>query len=215
MELLEMLRTVMPKLTEVLGRFDSMNIDIDFGNAAAMVAAYILMGLGLFALAKNRCIKNPWLAWVPVGNLFLLGCVSDQYYYVTQGQVGNRRKLLLTLGIAVSAAGAILLSVAIALIAGGIIRGLTMNHLAQLTGYGVLVVVFFVLLTLELAACAVVLQVYRCICYYDLFKSCVPERVKLYSSLSIVASCLGIDLVAAIFIFLCRNKEDGMPPRVE
>ena len=28
-----------------------------------------------------------------------------------------------------------------------------------------------------------------------------------------LASCLGTDLVAAIFIFLCRDKEEGMPPR--
>lgn len=34
---------------------------------------YILASLGLYKLASNRRMENPWLAWVPIGNLYVLG----------------------------------------------------------------------------------------------------------------------------------------------
>jgi len=43
------------------------------------VAAYVLASLGLMKLAENRRIENPWLAWIPFGNLFILGkLVGDE-----------------------------------------------------------------------------------------------------------------------------------------
>lgn len=37
------------------------------------VVMYILLSLGLYNLAKNAGIENPWLAWIPIGNLYILG----------------------------------------------------------------------------------------------------------------------------------------------
>lgn len=37
------------------------------------IAIYILSSLGLYKLAKNRNIENPWLAWIPIANLYVLG----------------------------------------------------------------------------------------------------------------------------------------------
>ena len=34
---------------------------------------YILLSLGLYKLAKNAGIENPWLAWIPIANLYILG----------------------------------------------------------------------------------------------------------------------------------------------
>ena len=89
---------------ELLVGFEGIHMDLDFESGAMVVAAYIFMSLGLFAIAKNRRIQNPWLAWIPVGNLWLLGCISDQYRYVALGQKQNRRKRLLLLSILEAAA---------------------------------------------------------------------------------------------------------------
>ena len=62
---------------------------------AFAVVAYILTGKSLSAIARRRGIEKPWLAWVPVGCDWLLGCISDQYRYVTYGEESNRRKKLL------------------------------------------------------------------------------------------------------------------------
>ncbi|MCX7708596.1 MAG: hypothetical protein N2484_01975 [Clostridia bacterium] len=36
------------------------------------IVAYVLMALGLYTMAKNRGIENPWLAWIPIANLYIL-----------------------------------------------------------------------------------------------------------------------------------------------
>jgi uncharacterized membrane protein len=37
------------------------------------IVFYVLAALGLYKLAQNEGIENPWLAWVPFGNLYIVG----------------------------------------------------------------------------------------------------------------------------------------------
>jgi hypothetical protein len=37
------------------------------------IIAYILMAMGLYKLAQNHNIENPWLAWIPIGNFYIIG----------------------------------------------------------------------------------------------------------------------------------------------
>lgn len=37
------------------------------------IVNYVLMSLGLMNMAKNQNIDNPWLAWIPIGNLWIIG----------------------------------------------------------------------------------------------------------------------------------------------
>ena len=67
---------------------------LDAAVLAFAVVCYVLEGKSLSAIARRRGIEKPWLAWVPVGSSWLLGSISDQYRYVTYGQVRSRRKLL-------------------------------------------------------------------------------------------------------------------------
>ena len=39
------------------------------------VAAYVLNAVGLYTMAKKRGIESPWLAWLPVGNQYILGAL--------------------------------------------------------------------------------------------------------------------------------------------
>lgn len=36
------------------------------------IVLYILASLGLYKLAQNAGIENPWLAWIPIGNFYIL-----------------------------------------------------------------------------------------------------------------------------------------------
>jgi hypothetical protein len=36
---------------------------------------YVLKSIGLSTLAANRGIENPWLAWIPVADLYIMGLV--------------------------------------------------------------------------------------------------------------------------------------------
>lgn len=37
------------------------------------LALYILKSIGITALASNRGLENPWMGWIPVGDLYLIG----------------------------------------------------------------------------------------------------------------------------------------------
>jgi hypothetical protein len=39
------------------------------------IAAYVLTSLALYTMAQKRGIANPWLAWVPIANLYILALI--------------------------------------------------------------------------------------------------------------------------------------------
>jgi len=80
------------------------------------IVMYILQSLGIYTIAQRRGIRNPWMAWLPVTNMWILGSIADQYRYVACGQIRNRRKVLLGMSIAMLALGLLLFGGYIALI---------------------------------------------------------------------------------------------------
>jgi len=39
---------------------------------------YVLKSLGLYTLANNRGIENPWLAWIPIADLYIMGMLVGE-----------------------------------------------------------------------------------------------------------------------------------------
>ena len=156
---------------------------------------YVLQSLGLYTIAERRGIRNPWLAWVPVANMWVLGSISDQYQYLTKGKIKNRRRTLVALMI-------LLVGTYIAMIVGGILAAFSGTETAS-----ILATVFGGLLCF---AVAIALCIVAYMCYYDLFCSCEPGNAVLYLVLSIVISA-----AFPIVVFLCRKKDLGMPKRKE
>lgn len=155
------------------------------------VASYVLQALGFYTIAKRRGIRNPWMAWVPVAEAYLLGCISDQYQYVVKGKNKCRRKILLTAEIVMWVSILLLVAFAVAV---------SVGYDSYVVG---LVVMYFLLF-----AAAIVLTVFRCIALYDVFNSCNPENSVLFLVLSIV-----INVTEPFFVFFNRKKDEGMPPR--
>ena len=155
--------------------------------------SYVLHSLGLYAIAKRRCIRNPWLAWIPVGNLWLLGSISDQYQYVAKGNVKNLRKLLLSLSIAYYALYAFQGVSTI----GALFAGEGIEAFAGVMGSDML-----------LSLLLIVMVVVEYIAYYNLYSSCQPSNATLYTVLSVIFS-----VTLPFFVFACRKKDLGMPPR--
>lgn len=170
------------------------------------IASYVLNSLGMYTIAKRRGIHNPWLAWVPVGNVWLLGSISDQYQYVAKGNVRNRRKVLLGLNIAVAVGSVLVLVMAFA---AGVSIGLSEGSSSAATGAAVgASFAGIVLLELAMIVVALVQVVFTYIALYDLYASCEPGNAVLYLILSII-----IQITMPIFVFICRKKDQGMPPR--
>lgn len=45
--------------------------------ASGGIFLYILFALALVQIARNRQVRAPWLAWIPVANLYTLGACAD------------------------------------------------------------------------------------------------------------------------------------------
>lgn len=182
----------------MIGIFAIVYILILLLSMALSTAVYVLQSLGLYTIAKRRGIRNGWLAWIPMGNMWILGSISDQYQYVAKGKIKSRRKLLLGLGIGV-----------IAVYIAWVFSMIMSIILSEGVGSGAaMAVVFSVLAVLAVWVLAVILTVYQYIAYYDLFCSCDPGNSVLYLVLSIL-----FNVTLPFFVFFCRKKDLGMPPR--
>lgn len=174
------------------------------------IACYVLTSMGLYTMAKSRGITNPWLAWIPVVNLWVIGSLSDQYRYVVRGQVKNKRIILLVLGI-----GATVLTSIVSGLAGETARVLVMgfmNRISVPVVNDVLTRQVIVLLCwfLSMLVVGTVQKVVEYMALYDIFESCDPENSVLYLVFSIL-----FRVTRPFFLFFNRNNEKGMPPRLE
>ena len=165
------------------------------------IALYVLMSLGLYTLAQRRGIQHAWLAWVPVGSLWILGAIADDYQLKVMGQVKNRRKALLILWIVLFVLAILLVALAV-----GMAMGFALDP--NITGSDAVSSILVVVVAyLALIVLAIVATVFQYICLYDLYASCDPSNKTLYLLLSIFVGGL-----SSIFVFICRNKDQGMYP---
>jgi hypothetical protein len=161
------------------------------GALALGVASYILGSLGLSTVAERRGIRNSWLAWIPLANLWIWGSISDQYQYLVKGKIKNRRKSMLVLSI-------VEVVLYVMTFFGAIISALLEGAPSPL---------FFITYT-GLIVGAVILAVWQCMCWFDFFRSCEKSNATLYLILSII-----FPVVKPFLVFACRKKDEGMPPR--
>ncbi len=169
------------------------------------VLVYVLQSLGMYTIANRRGIRNPWLAWIPVVNVWTLGSISDQYQYVVKGKIRNRRKILLGLGIA-NIVLMIPLLISYFEFLSSALENTFANDAEMMELMGPLLLMLGIALVIMVVA--VVQTVFAYIAYYDLFASCKPDNAVLFLVLSIFFSFL-----LPYFVFACRKKDLGMPPR--
>ncbi len=221
----------MPDVQELFADFMSGLGDVaytfNFATSGLGVLVYILQTLALYTIAKRRAIKKPWLAWIPLVNVWILGSLSDQYQYVVKRQVKNKRKVLLGLGIAMAAMGVVFLIAAVWMLVALVFMVISipaisdpetlLSNLMYYAGSNVVLANLLALaglLALPLAVLAVIHTVYFYMALYDLFRSCDPKNTTLYFVLGLVGNVV-IEGAYSIFMILCKDKDLGMPPRKE
>lgn len=183
--------------------FAAVYIAVLFCVMAYAVALYVLGGIGLSTIARRRGIDKPWLAWVPVGNSWILGSIADDH----QVKLGRKNPLLrkLLLWLSAAALGSIALYYVFYVV---YVILLVTSTALNLEEAGILFVILFLLCMLALAVvmsvASMALNVLTYVCHYFLLDSCDPDKKTLYL-------LLGILFGPSIFAFLCRNKDLGMP----
>lgn len=164
---------------------------------AEAIVTYVLTAKSLYVIAQRRKISNPWMAWIPVANSWLLGSVSDQYKKRKYGYDPELRKTLLTFSIIVQA-GAMLIN--------------AFNLYNNMISYGSMAmapVFLLMILALAVLGVAIAFAVYSYKAHYDLFASCKPKFAVLFLVLSIVTPA------GPFLMYACRNSDDGLPVQTE
>lgn len=199
----------MEEMIEVLG----FSLLSEIPSMLINIAIYVITALAIYTIAKRRGINKPWLAWIPIVNVWTLGCIADQYQYVANNQIKNRRKVLLGTSIATEVIS-ILVLILLVVAMGDLFVNL-MNDpyyepdMAEASGM-LAAIAGVLLLCIPLLVVGIVNVVFHFIALHEVYKSCDPSNATLYLVLSIFFS-----IVQPIFLMICRNKDEGMPSRVE
>lgn len=172
------------------------------------IASYVLTALALYTIARRRGLKNPWLAWIPVADCWLLGSLSDQYRYVVDGQHKSKRKILLIFRILTAVMWVSLIGLLIKLCfhaVGSVFWGtMSDEQIFQILHQSLNLLV----MCLPLIGISIAYAVFRYMALYDIYKSLDPANCVLFLVLSIL-----FGVTEPFFLFFSRNKDDGMPPR--
>ena len=199
------------------------------------IALYVLQALGLYTSAKRRGIRNPWLAWIPFGSVWILGAICDDYK-TRCGKSSKLRVVLLVLTIVMAVLAVIALVMMFATLftvmtgdevmdilyysanVGGDLYAPTEQELidqlaqtmeARLTDEAMNKMLGLTLgsvgVSLLLCGVAIAAMVVECICMYKVFESCDPANKLVFF---LVGLFVGI---WAVFLFVVRNKDLGMP----
>ena len=177
---------------------------------ALMIAAYVLRSIGLYAIAKRRGISNPWLAWIPVAWVWILGSISDQFRYVTKAQVKNKRTTLLVMKLIQTVASTAMMVVLSLAFVELVNMGIIGFEEEELMTEAMILVFKFMGMALVLGGIALATAIIHYIAMYDLYLSVNPANAVLFLILSIF-----IGITEPFFIFFNRNKDGGMPPRCD
>ena len=180
----------------------------------AGLAAYILLAVGLYSIADRRGISKPWLAWIPFGQVWILGSISDQFQYVTMGRQKSKRKTLLALEILMTVLGIAICVMIISVIVEYLIAlpmdgTLTADMIDQKVMDIFVPMMAVVLMSLLLLGMSIAYVVVYYMALYDLYRSCEPANATLFTVLSIFLS----GLLQGLFVLVSRKKDLGMPPR--
>ena len=203
-EFLSSYGTTTPMDDDVFAVFMGIYMSMLLVSLGFFLVMYILQSLGMYKIAKRRGINNPWLSWVPLGNLWMLGSISDQYQYVVKGKITNRRKVLL--GISLGTYGALFLMLIMLVV--GAVNAAFSGSLAEAEKTAALMLLGILVMYLVMFILMIIMMVFMYMALYDLYISCNPTSGTMFLVLSIL-----ISVTQPFFVFACRNKDDGMPPR--
>lgn len=184
-----------------------------FSSSLVNIVVYVFTAFSLYTMATRRGISKPWLAWVPIVNVWILGSLSDQYRYVSKGEIRGKRKSLAVLSV-IQTVVYIAVVVLGFLIVGNVFFGM-MNHVSEqlLLSRIMGLVISLLVVCLPLIGVAISRAILYYMALYDVYTSCDVRNNVVYLVLSIIP---GVCTIAKpLFLFLCRDKDGGMPPRRE
>ena len=170
------------------------------------IASYILQGIALQRLATKCGLPRPWLGWVPFGNYYTVGAISDHHHERNYGSDTHSRNGLLRLGIASTSllVGGYLFLLAALIPAIIIARAGEDDHAA----FGIVMILLMVVALLVFLAALVValvltikLNIRYYIALHRVYRLFAPNLSTLFLLLSILVA------PPAIFLLIISNRD--------
>lgn len=169
------------------------------------IANYVLQSLAMYTIADRRYVSNAWLAWLPFGNVWILGSIVD-HQEKQKGIDRKWRRLLLTLSLVFFIGYVLIYAGMLAVGAWAALGGAPTVGDEEAFGlvFGVLwgvILAFMVLMVVGMAS-----SVLQCVCLYKLYEELVPEKAVKYFLISLL-----VPLGQAICLTKCKNNTVGVP----
>jgi hypothetical protein len=158
------------------------------------IVCYILEAIGFYSMAKRRGLRLYGLAWVPIGNIWLLGTIADQYDYVKKGVQKSQGTTLLVLALIMF----ILDLVAVAFFIVAAVLGSDEYVTFMVAGTVIMVGVLIL---------GIIAAVLEYVALYKLYASSKPDCAVAFTVLSVL-----FNVTIPFFVFVCRKSDFGLMP---
>lgn len=156
------------------------------------LAMFLLQGYSLYTIAKRRGIDKAWLAWIPVGCVWIIGKIYDDYQWRVNRQKREFARIMFILSL-------------VTVIGNMVVAFLYMiGAILSIIGIGVLIMGFVAMLEVPLGVIGLIAIVLQYICLYDVMRSCDSKNLVLFFVLGLVFGIL------PVFLFLICKKDLGM-----
>ena len=173
------------------------------------IVTYIIYGVSMLTIAKNRGLSGGWMAFFPFVSWFQLGKVADDIREKTTDKKSSLRVWMLICSLVTVGIGALALLLYVIFIVVGMF-GMRTEGTAMAAMPSMLVMIVMLLLELVAFIPYIALFILQYVCLYQIYADYAPDKKVLFLILSIVFS-----IIFPFFLFAIRNKPAQSLPMLD
>lgn len=170
------------------------------------LATYLLTAFGIYGMGKKLGVSKPWLAFIPVANVYAFGKIAQHYIKQDGTPSAKFSKILLAFEIIILVLSLVL---TVALLFGFVIEVMSYpdvnayfeSEAFASSGFFTFIMPI-VLIGIAIVVLAIINMVISYVALWRIFAIFDPDTATLYLVLSIF-----INILQPIFIFVLRNRE--------
>lgn len=151
----------------------------------AAIICYAFEALAFHAIAENRGLDKPWLAWIPYAAIYLKGAIVDDIN-MRNGKTSKWRKVMFWVSTA-NAASLVLIVIGSVML-GTMPTKFSASQASTAIAGVMLNMVFVLALMLAVYVTIIALFILSYICLYKIYKDYSPANATVFIVLSILAS---------------------------
>lgn len=195
-------------------------------NIFVMIAAFILTGIAYYSLAKKRNISKPWIAWIPIVQVYMIGKTSDDINIKYNKKTHRGRwTIIFTIAylvfsvVAISLIGTLLVSVISSIDFS--LEGLTSELLSSsqsmiaslFSGINAVLIITALISGVIFIVTTIISIVFQMISWYSVYNEYDNKRASIYLVIVALGFLLigGSSILAPIFVLVSSKN----PPRFE